>query len=178
MKNKKKTYTLVAILLAIAALGIGYAAISSILTINGTAHILESDGATVTFKTGTASASGGETGTTAAISDGTTATCTVYLKTLNQTATCTYTIKNTSTNTALIASNLAATVYDSSDAVWSSSSDGYDYISVTPSIIATTLANAAETTVTVQVQLLKENTTGAEIQKTFTVKINGDTTQS
>ena len=177
MRNRKKTYALVAILLAIAALGIGYAAISSILTIQGTAHILQSDGASVTFKENSAQVSGGQTGT-AATASGTSGTCVVYLKTAGETATCTYTIKNTSTDTSLTATNLAATLYDSNNNVWSSSSDGYDYITVTTTLGATTLASAAETTVQVQVQLRKENTTGSEIQKTFTVKIDGNTSQS
>lgn len=178
MKNKKKTYALVAILLAIAALGIGYAVISSVLQINGDAHILQSDGATVNFKTGTASASGGQTGTTASITDGTTAVCTVYLKTLNETASCEYTIKNVSTNTALTATGLTATVYESNGTTaWSSTSDGYEYITITPALGTTTLANAAETTVTVTVQLIKENTTGADLVKSFVVKVDGNTTQ-
>ena len=181
MKNKKKTYTLVAILLAIAALGIGYAAISSVLTINGEAHILQSDGATVTFKTGTASASGGQSGTTATITSGTVATCTVYLKTAGETATCTYSIENTSTNTALIATNLTATVYENDGTTaWSSTSDGYEYLNITSSVSPTSLTNngSSTETVTVQVQLKKENLTGSELIKTFKVKVNGDTTQS
>ena len=177
MKNKKKTYTLVAILLAIAALGIGYAVISSVLTIDGTAHILESDGATVNFVTGSAQTTGGETGTTASVETATTAVCTVYLKTKNQTATCTYSIQNVSTNTALIASNLTATVYQSNGTTaWTTD----EYIDITPSVSPTTLSNdgSSTATVTVQVQLKKENTTGAEIIKSFVVKVDGNTTQS
>jgi hypothetical protein len=44
VKNRKKIYTLVAILVAIVALGIGYAAVSTLLEIDGTATVLESDG--------------------------------------------------------------------------------------------------------------------------------------
>ena len=179
MKNKKKTYTLVAILLAIAALGIGYAAISSVLTINGEAHILQSAGAVVNFKSGTATHSGGQTGTDATITDATTATCVVYLKTAGETATCQYTIKNVSTDQTLSASSLTATVYENDGTTaWSSTSDGYEYLTITPSVGAASLAYNAETTVTVQVQLKKENTTGSDIVKYFKVKVDGNTIQA
>jgi len=176
MRNKKKTYALVAILLAIAALGIGYAVISSVLQINGEATVLQSDGATVNFVTSSATHTGGQTGTDATITSGTAATCTVVLKTLNETATCQYTIKNVSTNNALQATGLTATVYEADGTTaWSNSSS--EYFTITSTLGATTLAYDATTTVTVTVTLKKENTTGSNITEQFVVKVDGNTTQ-
>ena len=179
MKNKKRTYTIVGILLAIIALGIGYATVSTLLEIDGTATVLESDGVELEF-TGTPTNSGTESGNAAAIngSDATKATCTVVLKNINDSATCTYTVKNTTTDTTISAKDLAISVYEDSSysTAWSASSS--DYFTITSNLGATTLANNATTTATVTVTLKKENTTGASITENFYVKIVGDTQQN
>lgn len=177
MGNKRRTYTIVAILLAVVALGIGYAAVSTLMTINGSATALQSDGVKLEF-TGTPTNSGTQSGNSAAIdgSDSTVATCTVVLKNMNESATCSYTVANTTTDTSISAKDLAVAVYDSNNVAWTSSSSSY--FTISSAIGSTTLANGATTTVTVTVTLKKENTTGSDITETFTVKVNGDTQQS
>lgn len=179
MKNKKKTYTLVAILVAILALGIGYAATSTLLSIEGTANVLTSDGVKLIF-TGTPTNSGTESGNAAAINgtDSSKATCTVVLKNINDSATCTYTVSNNTTDTTISAKDLAISVYSDSgySTPWSASSS--DYFTITSNIGATTLAHGATTTATVTVTLKKENTTGSNIVENFYVKVVGDTAQS
>ena len=179
MGNKKRTYTIVAILLAVVALGIGYAAVSTLLTIDGSATALASDGIKLSF-TGTPTNSGTESGNSAAIngSDPTKATCTVVLKNVGDSATCTYTVTNSTTDTSIGAKHLAISVYvDSSfNTAWSESSS--QYFTITSGIGATTLANPGSTTATVTVTLKKENTTNATMPETFYVKIVGETDQS
>lgn len=179
MGNKKKTYKIVAILLAVVALGIGYAAVSTLLTIDGTATALLSDGVKLQF-TGTPTNSGTESGNAAAIneSDPTKATCTVVLKNMNDSATCTFTVTNNTTDTTISAKDLAIAVYSDSGYVtgWAASSS--NYFTITSSIGSTTLAHGATTTATVTVTLKKENTTGSNISENFYVKIVGDTDQS
>lgn len=183
VKNRKKIYTLVAILVAIVALGIGYAAVSTLLEIDGTATVLESDGVKLEF-TGTPTNSGTEDGNAAAIngSDSSKATCTVVLKNINDTATCSYTVANNSTDTTLTAANLAINVYSDSgySTTWvnGNTNPSSQYFDITSSIGATTLANAATTTATVTVTLKKENTTGSSITENFYVKVSGETQQS
>ncbi len=179
MKNRKKTYIIVGLLIAIITLGVGYAAVADLLTINGNATALPV-GADVTFDSTTApSTSGGQTGTTASIDttgDTTnhTAICTVVLKTYNEQATCTYTIKNTSTDTALNATNITATVYESDGiTAWSS-----DYFTITAAPTVTTLANNATTTVVVTVVLKQVNVTGSNVTESFVVKVSADTAQA
>jgi len=179
MKNKKKTYFVLVILLAIVALSIGYAAVSRLLDVTGTATVLESDGVQLEF-TGTPTTSGGQTGTTASIngSDATKATCTVVLKNMGESATCSYTVTNNTSDTTISAKDLAVGVFQDSGfaTAWSASSS--DYFTITSNIGANTLANGASTTVTVTVTLKKENTTGSSITENFYVKVEGDTQQS
>ena len=178
MKNKKRTYIVVAILLAIVALGIGYATVSSMLEITGTATALESDGVKLEF-TGTPSTTGGQNGTAAAIngSDSTKATCTVVLKTYNESATCTYTITNSTTDASISAKNISVAVTeDDHSTTWSGSSS--EYFTITSNVGASTLAHNATTTATVTVTLKKENTTGDDITETFYVDVLGETDQS
>ena len=179
MGNKKRTYTIIVILLAVVALGIGYAAVSNMLNIDGTATVLQSDGAQVQF-TGTPTNSNNRTGNAAAI-DGTDpklATCTVVLKDMGETATCTFTISNTSTDQTLSATNLALSVYSDSarTTAWTSSSS--QYFTITSSLSSATIAAGGTATATITVTLKKENTTGSDITENFYAKIVGDTTQS
>lgn len=181
MKNKKKTYVIVGLLIAIITLGVGYAAVAQLLTINGNATALHV-GADVIFDSTTApTTSGGQTGTAAAIDSSDTghhtATCTVVLKNLNEQATCTYTIKNNSSDTALNATSITATPYQSDGTTaWTSSSS--QYFTVEPSVTKTTLTNNETTTVTVTVTLKKVNVTGTDISETFVVKVSADTEQA
>ena len=179
MKNKKRTYTIVGLLLAIVALGIGYAAVSTLLTIDGTATALQSDGVKLEF-TGTPTNSGTQSGNAASIngSDSTKAVCTVVLKNMGESATCTYTVANNTTDTSISAKDLEISVYSDSgySNAWTSSSS--TYFTITSAIGSTTLANGATTTATVTVTLKKENTTGSNITENFYVKVVGDTQQS
>ena len=95
---------------------------------------------------------------------------------MNESATCSYTVSNTTTDTSISAKDLAVEIYDHNNVAWTSSSSSY--FTITSAIGSTTLANGSSTTVTVTVTLKKENTTGADITETFTVKVNGDTQQS
>ena len=187
MKNKKRTYIVVGLLIAIVALGIGYATVTNLLLINGTATAVASDGADVTFDSTTApTVSGGQTGTAAAIdsNDATnhTATCTVVLKNANESATCTYTIKNTSSDTALNATSIAATVYESDGSTaWTNGTSGSassEYFDITTAVTANQLAYGATTTVTVTVTLKAANLTGSDVTETFKVKVAADTVQA
>ena len=179
MKNKKQAYFILVLLVAIVALGIGYAAVSRLLDITGTATVLESDGVKLEF-TGTPTNSGTESGNSAAIngSDSTKATCTVVLKNMGDSATCSYTVTNSTTDTSISAKDLAIAVFEDSSyaTAWTSASS--DYFTITSSIGSTTLANGATTTATVTVTLKKENTTGSSITENFYVKVSGDTQQS
>lgn len=179
MGNKRRTYTIVAILLAVVALGIGYAAVSTLMSINGTATALQSDGVKLEF-TGTPTNSGSQSGNAASIdsNDSSKGVCTVVLKNMNESATCTFTVQNTTTDTSISAKDLAISVYEDSGyaTAWSASSS--TYFTITSAIGSTTLANGATTTATVTVTLKKENTTGSDITENFYVKIVGDTQQS
>ena len=179
MGNKKRAYTIVAILLAIVALGIGYAAVSQLLTINGTATALQSDGVKLEF-TGTPTNSNARSGNAASIAQGdaSTGVCTVVLKDAGETATCTFTVSVSSTDPTISAKDLAATVYEDSafSTAWSNSSS--DYFTITSAVGATTLTKGNTTTATVTVTLKKENITGADITENFYVKVVGDTAQN
>ena len=179
MKNKKRMYIIVGMILAIIALGIGYATVSTLLEIDGTATVLQSEGVQLEF-TGTPTNNGTESGNAAAIdaNDSTKATCTVVLKNYNDSATCTYTVKNSTTDTSISAKDLAISVYEDSsyNTAWSASSSSY--FTITQTIGSTTLANNSTTTATVTVTLKKENTTGSSITENFYVKIVGDTQQN
>ncbi len=178
MENKKRTYIVVAVLVALVALGIGYAAVTDLLTISGTAKAAISDGIELEF-TGTPTVTGnGQSGTTAAIdgTDSSLATCTVVLKKYGDSATCNYTVGVASTDTSLSASNLAVAITDSNGQAWTSSSS--TYFDITAAVGQTTLAHNGTTTATVTVTLKKENTTNNEITETFTVKVTGDTVQN
>ncbi len=79
MKNKKRTYTIVGILLAIIALGIGYAAVTTLLEIDGTATALQSDGVKLEF-TGTPTNSGTQSGNAITSTSGLSGDLTLYAK--------------------------------------------------------------------------------------------------
>lgn len=179
MNNRKKVFTLIILLLAIVVLGIGYAAVTTLLEITGTATVLPSDGVELNF-TGTPSVTGGQSGTQAAIdsNDATKATCTVVLKNYNESAVCQYTIQNVSTDQSLSASNIAISAYEDSNyqSAWSASSS--DYLTINTNIDRTTLGTTGNATATVTVTLKKENTTGSNIIENFYIKVVGETTQN
>lgn len=174
MKNKKRTYTIVAILLAVVALGIGYAAATTLLTVNGTATALPADGADLEFSNPTTS--GGQPTTTASVdgSDSSVGVCTVSLKTVGESATCTFTIGRASTMDAAVnVVDMAATVYSDSamSTAWSASDE---WFTITPTLGATTLADSATTTLTITVTLKKANLTGSNVTESFYAKVVGD----
>ena len=174
MKNKKRNYTLVAILLAVVALGIGYATATTLLTVNGSATALASDGADLEMSS--PSATGGQTGTTATVDsqDPSLAQCTVVLKTAGESATCTYSVGRASTMDAGVdVTNLAASVFDSNNAAWNNSTDQWFTIATDLNSV-TTLSDGDTTTLTITVTLKKANLTGADVTETFTVKVDGD----
>ena len=179
MNNNKNVYILLIIFLAMVALGVGYAAVSRLLDITGTATVLESAGVKLQF-TGTPTNSGTLSGNAATIdsSDPSKATCTVVLKNNGESATCSYTIVNNTTDTSISAKDIAIDVFEDSSfgTAWSASSS--EYFTITSSIGSTTLANGATTTATVTVTLKKENTTGSSITENFYVKVDGDTQQN
>ena len=175
MKNKKRTYTIVAILLAVVALGIGYAAATTLLTVNGTATALPADAADLDFSN--ASASGGQTGTSASV-DGTTGAgvCSVILKTVGETATCTFTIaRGSGMDPGIDVTSIAASLYSDStlNTAWVDATDE-TYFDVSTALGANTLADGETTTLTVTVQLKQANLTSSNIVKNFYVKVVGD----
>ena len=174
MKNKKRTYTIVAILLAVVALGIGYAAATTLLTVNGTATAVASDGASLEFSN--PQTSGGQSTTAASVdsNDSSVGVCTVALKTAGESATCTFTIGRASTMDAAVnVVDMAASVYSDSTmtTAWSASDE---WFTITPTLGATTLANSATTTLTITVTLKKANLTGSDVTRNFYAKVVGD----
>ena len=176
--NQKKGKYLLGLLVAVVALGIGYAAVSQMMEITGNATVLQSDGVELEFTN--ASVSGdGLTGTSAAVdgSDATKASCTVVLKNYGDSATCSYTIGVASTDSTLSAKDVSIEVYQANKStVWSASSS--EYFTITKSISSSTIANNGSATANVTVTLKKENTTGSAISETFYAIVSGDTEQS
>lgn len=149
--KRTKIYVMIAVIIAVLILGIGYAAISNItLNINGTASATTAD---ENFKvkfdgtvTPTSTVPDGVEGATATgtITNDTTATIAVSgLTTKDQTATVTYTILNDSPE---LSANLAASV---------KTNNNDEYFDVTTSLAKTTLAKGETTTLTVTVKLKK-----------------------
>lgn len=168
MSNKKRTYAVVAVILAVIALGIGYAA--TLLTVTGNAIADQSAGAILALSNATTD--GGETGTTAS-AENATGTCTVHLKTAGQSATCSYEVGRNGMDAGVDATNLVAKVYSNSGLTseWSASDE---WFTITPSIAQNTLANGQTTTANVTVTLKKANLTGADVSETFYFAVSGD----
>ena len=114
MKNKKRTYVVLALLIVVVTLGVGYATATNLLEIVGNATVLPSDG--VKLKMTSPTTNGGETGTGATVdgNDPSKGTCTVVLKDYGDSATCTYTVSLNSSDATLSASSLAIQAYEDS----------------------------------------------------------------
>lgn len=163
MKNKK-IFIVVALLIAVLLLGIGYAAISNItLTISGKATATPADANFVVrfAETPYPSVSDG-TKVTAERTDDKTATLNVTgLTAKGDTVTATYTIENAS-------ADLTA---DLSAAVTNNSND--TYFKVTPTLAKSSITAGTETTVTVEIELVKtpvETDVSSNITVTLTAK--------
>ena len=167
MSSKKKTYMVVVVLLAVVALGIGYAA--TLLNVTGNAIADPSTGAVLALSNG--NTTGGETGT-AATANGTSGTCTVHLKTAGDSATCTYDVARDGMDSSVDVTSLAAHVYSDAQLqnAWSSSDE---WFTITAATGQNSLANGETTTATITVTLKKANLTGAAVTETFYVTVDG-----
>lgn len=153
--KKRKTYIVMAVLIAAVVLGVGYAAITNIgLQINGTASAtaheenfkvkFDDDTEIATDKTNV-SANSTSVVVTPGITDDHNATLTVSgLTTTGDTVTATYTVKN-------ISEELSATI--AAGAVQNSNTEYFDVTSVVNN--PATIAPNGSTTVTVTVELIK-----------------------
>jgi hypothetical protein len=145
MKNKKLFYAVI-VMVALLCLGIGYAAVSKNLTINGTAKAdaAGSDALVVKFTKSVVDKC------TATIStDGLSATIeTNSLKSVNETATATITIANTSNDLRAIITKVSA-AFNSTDY------DEYFSLTVTDPAGVILDAKTGTTTVTVTITLIK-----------------------
>lgn len=155
MKNKK-TFIVVALVIAVLLIGIGYAVISDLtLTISGTASAQANpDNFDVKF---TGEPTKGGQGTTTATIDkatdpkGRTATINVTgLTAKGDTATATYTVTNASKD---LTADLSVEVTTNSNST---------YFKVTPELAQESITAGTETTVTVTVELLKTPVTADE----------------
>ena len=141
--KKKRTFLVVALLVAALSLAVGYAAITKNLEVTGSASATtNNDNFKVKF-TGTPTTSDANK-VTASITSDLAATINVSgLTTTGDTATATYTIENYS---AELGADLA---------VGSITNGNSEYFEVTASLGATSIAAGAKTTLTVTVKLLK-----------------------
>ena len=141
--KKKRTFLVVALLVAALSLAVGYAAITKNLAVTGSASATtNNDNFKVRF-TGTPETSDANK-VTASITSDLAATINVSgLTTTGDTATATYTIENYS---AELGADLA---------VGSITNGNSEYFEVTASLGATSIAAGAKTTLTVTVKLLK-----------------------
>lgn len=160
MRNKR-TFIGVALLIAVLMLGVGYAAVTSrTLKITGDATATPDDtNFVVEFDESVDPTTGGNGTTVALITDGDEATINVSgLTTAGQSATATYTIKNSSKG---IGANLTAAT--------SVTGTNADFFSVDCAFDKTTIGADESTTVTVTVTLEK---TPVDAAKTATVNVD------
>jgi len=165
MKSRKTLMTL-GVIVAVLILGVGYATISNIeLNINGTAAATASDDNFKVAFDSTVTPTKSEKTTDATISDDSTAVMTVEgLTTSGETATATYTIKNSSDD---LSASLTA-------AVTQVAGDYAEYFEVTTDMnTATTVAAGNSTTITVTVKLKKTPAKDIEAQN-FKVTITAE----
>lgn len=171
--KKKRTLTVVAAVLAVLMLGVGYAAVANdVLTINGTASATPSDdNFVVQFDQDTAVVKGDNV--TADYTDATNATFAVSgLTAKGQTASATYAIENLSPD---LSANLTATIGNMTNGE-SGTEDDKTYFNVTYSFGSTTVAAGGNTTLTVTVTMLKTPVT-EDVSVTFPVTITATPVQ-
>lgn len=168
MKNKR-IFILVALLIAVLLLGIGYAIMSNnVLTISGSATATLNDSNFNVKFTGEPT-TGGKGTTTAEIdaSDATGRKATIAVTGLTakgDTATATYTITNASAD---LTANLSAEVTANSNA---------EYFKVTPTLADTSITHGTDTTLTLTVELIKTPVTD-DISSNITVTLTAEPVQ-
>ena len=160
--KKKRTFLVVALLVAVLSLAVGYAAITKNLAVTGSASATTQDDNFKVRFTGTPTTTDGSK-VTATITNELAATINVTgLTTTGDTVTATYTIENYS---AELGANLE---------VGSITNGNSEYFEVTATLGADSIAAGANTTLTVTVKLLKtpvENQTAS-----ITVPVTADAT--
>ena len=167
MKNKKKTFMGLVLLLAVLVLGVGYALTASDLTVSGTAT---ANTATSGFKVEFAGAeknTGDESEiTTLTASSGTAATMNVSLTNVGDEATATFTIKNNSD---------AGMKADLSKAAISvTANEKNDYFEITNGELSKDELAVSETaTFTVTIKLIKANVGSTAVTGNYTVTLTG-----
>ena len=181
--NNKKTMTALLLLVAVVALGIGYAAITQTLKVNGTATAKESAAAfDVHFKSAAADATQitpsnennqKEVSSTAAVtSDNKVAEMSVTLTDVDDEQTCTFTVENTSLD-GIKALIKPSSVKITSDAAGQTPLTS-DYFTITTNIdsditiLSTTGSNTATFTVTVKLNKPYIDTSSEQDEPTHT----------
>lgn len=165
MKNKK-IFIVVALLIAVLLLGIGYAMSNKTLTISGKATATPNDNNfVVRFATTPDPSVSDETKVTATRTDDKTATLNVTgLTAKGDTVTATYTIENASPD---LSADLVAEV---------SQNTNKDYFKVTTAFAKETITKGETTTITVTVELLKTPVTG-DVSSDITVTLTASPVQ-
>ena len=171
--KKKRTLTALAAVLAVLMLGVGYAAVANdILTINGTASATPSDNNFVVEfdRDTTVGSTDGASGT---YTNATTATFSVSgLTAKGQTASATYTIKNSSSD---LSANLTAAIGTMTNGE-GGNEDDKTYFNVSYSFADTTITAGGKTTLTVTVTMLK-TPVAEDVSVTFPVTITASAVQ-
>lgn len=171
--KKKRTLTVVAAVLAVLMLGVGYAAVAKdVLTINGTASATPSDNNFVVEfdRTKDVDSTGGASG---AYTDATTATFTVEgLTAKDQTASATYTIKNSSADLAATLEAVVGTKVNGAEGT----EDDKTYFDVSYSFAKDSINAGGDTTLTVTVKMLK-TPVSEDVSITFPVTITATPVQ-
>ncbi len=153
--KKKNVVLAVAILIAIVAIGIGYAITAVNLTVQGTANAETTDEFEVAFDGVTS----GSTGTASAAAQSTSGTCSVTLDTVGQNQTCVFEFMNYSPqgiNAQVSASDLVVYSDSGYSTTWTNASSDYFNVTVTPAWSGTAVLTPGQTsTFTVTVTLKK-----------------------
>lgn len=156
MMRNKKTFIGIVLLIAVLLIGIGYAAVTRTLTIEGSAKVSPDDNNFIVQFTGTPTTGGNGT-TTAGINEGDATKATIEvegLTTKGQKATATYTIENVSKAADL-------TAYLSLDTKNTTNSNE-DYFKVTHEFAEESVAVNGTTTVTISVEVMQTPITADE----------------
>ena len=171
--KKKRTLTVLAAVLAVLMLGVGYAAVANdVLTINGTASATPSDdNFVVQFDQDTDVVKG--TGVEAAYTSTTTATFSVTgLTAKGQKTSATYTIENESADLSATLKAVVGTMTNGEGGT----EDDKSYFKVTTSFAQPTIASKGKTTLIVEVELLK-TPVAEDVSVTFPVTITAEPVQ-
>ena len=171
--KKKRTLTVLAAVLAVLMLGVGYAAVAAdVLTINGTASATPSDdNFVVQFDHDTTVDSTG--GASGAYTNATTATFSVIgLTAKGQKASATYTIENESADLSATLEAKVGTMTNGEGG----NEDDKSYFKVTTTFGQPTIASKGKTTLIVEVELLK-TPVAEDVSVTFPVTITATPVQ-